>query len=191
MIKINNTGGINSSASIQSSVSEMEDRIFRKKNLMIFNLLGSTSPVKQDRLNHDQASISQLLNYTQAQDAVACINSINIIRTGKYIPNSKPRPLKVTFTNEYLCSNVLQLLWKLKSHQDFKEPLQNLVFSHDKTKIQQLNYQKAKQHLRERLTKGETNLCIREIRGEYLVKVKKIPKDTTLTAAQDTSVMEN
>lgn len=86
---------------------------------------------------------------------------------------------------------VIQELWNLKNKPNFKDLVKEAIFAKDKTLMQQQKYQEVKKELRARVQGGATDLCIREIKESYKIKVKKPSMAFARTHQSGGSAMEN
>lgn len=159
----------------------MEDRQRRKNNIMIFNVAESASDSHADRLEHDNTAIHELFSLTKSDNIIQLKNNSKITRVGKFIPNSKPRPVKIICNNESECHSIIQELWKLKKDQNLKQVLSQISITRDKTQMQQANFKAAKIDMLDRMKRGEKNLYIREVNGFYKPYAKHVNDNTEAT----------
>lgn len=138
----------------ENIVSEMEERISRAHNVIIYNVEESSSPELAQRIRNDKDSVTNLLS----QVGVNC-NVIKVVRLGKTrAPNgSKPRPLKLIFPDINTAKEVLRN----------KNKILNTVYriSNDFTPMQRDHMKQLRLELSNRISKGEQNLTIKYFRG--------------------------
>jgi len=143
------TTGSTSLVSTASSIAdELADRDRRRNNIILYNF-----SEKSDREADRKAFNDMCQVVFSEQFAVS-----KVIRLGKRSEDKdRHRPLLVGLNQE---SNKVSLLVnssKLRRHDMYK----NVYLSPDRTKFERLKYKKLVEELKERRSKGETNLIIR------------------------------
>ncbi|KAF7995288.1 hypothetical protein HCN44_005948 [Aphidius gifuensis] len=155
-----------------NTLTEIEDRISRRNNIIIYNLTEPNANNSAERQEADKCSVQNLITSTGSNEAISIAGKIKITRIGKIINVNKSRLVKVICNNTADCNLLMNELIKLKARPDMKISLAKASFAKDKTKIQQQNYMQMKMLMQQRITNGEQNLCIREINGNYIIKNK-------------------
>lgn len=140
-------------------INELHQREIRKKNIIIFG-----HPEVTER-NEEKQKIINLLR--ELSPTISEENVIHAYRLGKK-QNDKPRPLKVILQNPELVRVIINdVKNKLKTIPN----LQGISITFDRTPAQMKEYAILKEELNQRLSAGESNLCIK-----YLNDVPKIVK---------------
>ena len=134
------------SASASSSAAHSADRDRRQKNIIIYNLPEATDHAA------DKVSFLALCKTVFNLDVLVT----RVIRLGKRQEN-KHRPLLVCFTHKDEKTTVISRSNLLHRHDKFKR----VFIAPDQTKFEREKHAKLVNELRERKTKGETNLIIR------------------------------
>lgn len=145
----------------ETLINEINERNKRSSNIIIYNLVESTSDSKDVRIAHDVSKVIELINKVPNVD----INSVQAFRLGKVI-NNKPRPIKVILNH----SDVVKNIFKNKS---LLQQGTNIRIASDQTPLQRQHLDKLRQTLEMRLSKGERDLTIKYVKG--------IPTITTIT----------
>jgi outer membrane murein-binding lipoprotein Lpp len=146
-------------------ISEMIDRQSRLKNILLFNLPEST--FDSNSTNLDRTTVQNILNYLNLESAPT-----SIFRLGKPPSTStptKPRPLKICFSDQKNVFDIFSTQNKLKSNSSWKD----LRFSSDRTKQQQEYMSQLRQELLNRKSNGEPNLIIKYIKGTPTITSSK------------------
>lgn len=134
---------------------EIDQRLIRSSNLMIYNLQESNSEVLQERIDHDKSLVSELFNKIGLMREYTSVKKV--VRVGKTGTNGKTRPVKV------ICDNADVVKLALKSANKLRGT--KVRISRDHTKIQQEAYKEAKKLLEGRKAAGEANLVIKYFNG--------------------------
>ncbi|KAJ3652304.1 hypothetical protein Zmor_018282 [Zophobas morio] len=148
-IKANTSNKITSEEEI---FAEINDRLHRSKNVIVYNLSEFQSDDLNTRINKDKESVSNILNSMNLP-----LYEFKSIRLGTAKQNSKPRPLKLIFKNANEAMEVLK---------DRRKAPNDIKLNYDQTILQREKYKMVRQELQTRLSNGEQNLAIRYIRGE-------------------------
>lgn len=141
-------------------VLEIMDRQSRLNNLILYNL-------PEQPINGDSNSIKQLLDIMDVK-----VSPINITRLGtaKTDLSTRPRPVKVAFSNSHEVGSILRSQKKLNSNPNFKD----LRFASDRTKKQRETMSALRNELNHRRDKGETDINIKYVKGiPCIVKISK------------------
>ena len=134
------------SSTAHNIIDELADRDRRKKNIIVYNL-----PEPSDRAA-DKVSFLALYKTVFDQDA----SVIRVTRLGRRLEN-KHRPLLVCFEHEDDKITVISRSNLLRHHDQYK----GVFLAPDRTKFEREKHAKLVNELKERKTKGETNLIIR------------------------------
>lgn len=135
-------------------ISELIDRQNRMKNTLLFNLPESSDSNNQSQ---DINIVQDVLKYLDLKTSPT-----QIFRLGKLSSDStKPRPLKLCFSNQQDVFDIFSSQHKLKSNSSWKD----IRFSSDRTKQQQAHMSELRQELLRRRTEGESDLIIKYIKG--------------------------
>ena len=140
----------------ETALNEINERIKRKKNLIIFGLAESNSQSSQERITDDKAEIQKICS----GDCLELVNTWRSHRLGRNVVPGRPRPIKIICRSE---EDAQQLLNSLISANKNKQT--TVSVTRDKTKIQQDYYKKLKDELRQRQVSGENNIVIRNFNG--------------------------
>jgi hypothetical protein len=134
-------------------INEMVDRQSRANNIILFNL----PEVHSDTINpiSDESILNELLKLLLLD-----IHYTHISRVG-IKDASKPRPLKITFSNRNDAFQVFSNQKKLKSNPTWS----HLHFASDRTKMQRDFMSKLRQELLHRRSNGEDDLIIKYFKG--------------------------
>lgn len=142
------SGGISQQVNSEEVIREMTERQKRAHNLMIFNM-----PEGGEDL--DEVEVKRLLNIITQKT----ITIQNMSRVGKKNKNGF-RALRVSLSSQHEVFEVMKNKSKL---QDAK--VNTIFINTDLTSSQRIQISKVKDELRERTTKGETDLYIKYING--------------------------
>ena len=134
------------SSAAHSIIDELADRDRRKKNVIIYNMPEATDHAA------DKVSFLALCKTVFNLDVLVT----RVIRLGKR-QESKHRPLLVCFAHEDVKTTVISRSNLLRHHDKFER----VFIAPDRTKFEREKHAKLVNELRERKTKGETNLIIR------------------------------
>ena len=151
-------------------IQEITERQKRKYNIIVFGAAEHAANLtKEQRQEEDKAIICDILNET-----IPSVQTTDLVpkRLGRFSDlNPRPRPIKVTLSNESDVQRIIRNAKKLKGNDKFKD----MSVSLDRTPRQLAYYKKVKQELTERTNRGETNLRIR-----YINDVPKIISSSPL-----------
>ena len=140
------TSASTASSTAHNIIDELADRDKRKKNIIVYNL-----PEPSDRAAN---KVSFLALYKTVFDQDASV--IRATRLGRRLEN-KHRPLLVCFEHEDDKITVISRSNLLRQHDQYKR----VFLAPDRTKFEREKHAKLVNELKERKTKGETNLIIR------------------------------
>ncbi|VVC44102.1 Hypothetical protein CINCED_3A014587 [Cinara cedri] len=137
-------------------ISEMIDRQSRRNNVLFFNLPEALNDLTN--ASSDSTFIQNILDFLNLKS-----KSNSVTRLGK--PSSsnttKPRPVKLRFSDQKDIFELFSYQNKLKSNSTWKD----LRFSSDRTKQQQEYMSHLRQELLNRQSNGEQDLIIKYIKG--------------------------
>lgn len=163
-----------------SCLGEIEDRFVRKFNLLFHGLKELESNTIGNSHDYDKSAIISVVNHLCPN--LITLNNIRVKRIGLFSQNSvQTRPLIVTFEDLSKPKTILNAFLKSKRDNQLHQDLQGVLIYHDRTKMQQADFKRAKIELSDRISKGEENLVIRFRRGIPEV-VKKHPVQAVSSA---------
>lgn len=136
----------------ENIITELNERSFRSRNLLISGIPEATSTDQMDRQIEDKNSSWKILRNINPD----CPEPIKVFRVGKRHPD-KIRPVKVCFGTQEPAIYILRNKSKLKNYD-------NKIFS-DQTPKQQAYMKCLKEELEARSKRGETNLIIKYVKG--------------------------
>lgn len=150
---------------IECAIKEISERNNRSKNIIVHNVLESTSSNVEDRKRHDKDLVSKLLGDANPNDILP---NFLLFRLGRPLQD-KVRPVKLVFPSPDAALNYLNAV-----NTFAKKNKLPTVASRDRT-LQERNYlQKLRDELQSRMAKGETNITIRYVSGSpAIVKTQK------------------
>lgn len=143
---------------------EIADRVERSRNVIIYNIPESQSKDFQQRIIHDQSSVSDTL-----KDMNVVANNFRVARLGR--PGTRPRPIKVIFSESSLASQCLKQRKNLRSEN-------NIRLRADLTIMQRDYIRKIYGELDDRKANGENNLIVKFIRGVPRIVVNRRNNNT-------------
>lgn len=145
----------------EDMLSEMRERVYREKNIIITGIPELISTKLDERIKHDMNEVTKIVK-------MANVNSIPVhcMRLGKYKPGSS-RSIKAIFATSDDVKNIL------KNRSNVEGDIK--IFS-DITPQQQKYLKNIKDQLKTRVSNGEDNITIKYIRGVPKI-VKQQPKN--------------
>ncbi|KAJ3661635.1 hypothetical protein Zmor_006023 [Zophobas morio] len=143
-----------------SVTNELQDRLNRAKNVIVYTVPESKSKETNVRIQQDSTAISKIIT----EDLELSVNAKKVIRLGKVVDSSKPRPIKI------VCKDADDALDLLRNRG---KCLNNIKLNNDLTPMQREKLKTLRNQLEERKSKGEKNLTLKYIKG--------VPTITTLT----------
>jgi hypothetical protein len=137
-------------------IFEMIDRQSRLKNVLLFNL----PEALKDSTNacSDSTTIQNILDFLKLNTKP---NSVTRLGKPSSTNITKPRPIKLCFSDQKDIFELFSRQNKLKSNSKWKD----LSFSSDRTKQQQEYMSHLRQELLNRRSNGEQDLTIKYIKG--------------------------
>ena len=148
---------------LEGAFDSFQERLWRRKNVMIVNLPESDKANVEDRMYDDREEVDYLFNKITNFD----INEIDgmPVRVGK-ISYDYPRLLRVTLKSERM---VKDLVYKAKKKLDILNPQEKdkkkkIYINKDFTQQDRQERKEAYRELRERASKGEEGLTVRKNR---------------------------
>lgn len=153
--KINSDNTKSASVDVDAVINEIEERKFRAKNIIIFEINESNEENAVDRINHDKQKVA---------DIIPDINkdNIKVTRLGKFVINKK-RPVRVMFQNEHQAKEILR---KKKGDKRVKNDL---------TPVQRSKLTDLQNKLKEKIDKGDQGWTIKYISGQPTLMKLTIP----------------
>lgn len=136
----------------ESLFYEIQDRITRSRNIMIYQKEESTSSNLDDRIQHDKAIVQ---NICSEVDLVS--DNFKVIRIGQWKKDVNNRPMKVIFSDAGFAMEIM----KRKSYLFSK----GFRISADQTPMQRNQFNKLRDELKQRIDAGEKDISIRYFRG--------------------------
>ena len=107
----------------KEQLAEMEDRISRKCNILVFRMEEKENKSIDNRMKEEKKKINKLLRASKTDH-----KPTEIRRLGKYNSNNpKPRPLKVSFESEKARDEVLKSFHRARKDNTDKEAIINKV----------------------------------------------------------------
>lgn len=157
-----------SGSDTEATISEINERERRSKNIIIYNLPESKSNTTSIRIDHDTRHIAKLIASFCTSEVDASFKSYRIGRPSK----DNSRPLKVILKNSdaviEFCKNFDP------SILDHLEPdLRKVSISRDRTPMERKYLQDLRAELKNRTDNGEVDLTIKYINGTP--QIIKIP----------------
>lgn len=156
----NGTSSEVTSSQMENIIAELNERNIRKTNIILFNVNEQPSAMSKDqRFNKEKSEVSEIVKQVSSEVAT---ENINFHRIGKFNDtNNRPRPIKVTLSNEPDVHKLIKNANKLKQSNKFK----SISIAFDRTPRQISYYNELKEQLNARIDKGEQNLKIKYIQG--------------------------
>ncbi|CAI6372006.1 unnamed protein product [Macrosiphum euphorbiae] len=134
----------------------MIDRQSRRNNVLLFNLPEALNDPTTS--SSDSTTIQNILDFL---DLKTKPNSVTRLGKPSSSNTTKPRPVKLRFSDQKDIFELFSYQNKLKSNSTWKD----LRFSSDRTKQQQEYMSHLRQELLNRQSNGEQNLIIKYIKG--------------------------
>ena len=142
---------------IERTVAEFQEREKRKNNIMIYGVKEGIKISKKEQEIKDVDLLTQVFTSLQITH-----NDIKPVRCGKYDANIPLcRPIKVNLPSSDDVITLLKNTSKLREMDNYK----HIRFSSDRTQMQTELYKEMKQELESRISKGETDISIKYVRG--------------------------
>lgn len=140
-------------------LKELDDRLLRRSNLMIYGLPEDESRSAEDgNLN---SKIYDCFSLLLAKPAAEAKCKFKCMRVGKVLVNgTNPRPVKIIFNSLDSADTILQEYIRLKTQKKLPPSLQHLVVARDQTPAQRQEYLALKEEMRRRTVAGEKDLRI-------------------------------
>lgn len=151
-------------------VSELQDRNFRDKNVILTSIPEPELSDLNERRDFDRSEVLKILRAIYKD----CPEPVKISRLGKY-ESGKSRPIKACFGSQ----ETAKLILRNKN----KENCGVVRIYSDQTKYQQIFMKNLKEELQHRTQNGETNLTIKYIKGTPRI-ISQQPKKLILQNTQ-------
>nr|CAI5822610.1 unnamed protein product [Callosobruchus analis] len=139
-------------------IQEISDRNSRKGNLILFGVPEDSRLSDNQRKAQDTEQVKNILNVLG--DNISS-DTVNLVRLGRTVDNSKPRPIKVKLGDENCVHRCIKGVPKLRRHERYSR----VTVAFDRTPRQVEHYKKLKQEIDNRSANGETGLKIKYVRG--------------------------
>lgn len=133
------------------SSSEILDRVKKSYNLIITNAPESANS------SGDTSLASGIVEHIHRSSSLSLV-SVSRLRS-KATSNSKPRWMRLVFSNPEVVTNILRNKASLRAHPEYRD----ISIQDDKTKTQLATLNAVRQELRERQKRGEKDLTIKYI----------------------------
>ena len=116
-----------------ATMHEAEQRLNKRKNVVLFGVPESTAATPSERIQHDKQELDKVLNFVNASEKIKEDGVKRLTRVGKINPD-KPRPLCVELRNEDQKDELLEKSRILREADDEEQPIK---MKPDLTKMQQ------------------------------------------------------
>lgn len=153
-----NAMGPGDAGSSQQVVDEIEDRLSRRRNVVMFGLPEPVGGDGRARKAKDLEAVSGILKELSAADTTP----VTCLRLGKFSEHlAQPRPLKVVFSSADIATNLLINASQKKSQRETPGLLGQVHILQDQTENQRLRFKRLKLELAQRkIDEGNPNLKI-------------------------------
>lgn len=145
-------------------ITEIQERNVRAKNIVIVGIPESKSSIPIERHEHDRKEIFKITSTMYAE----CPEPEKMLRLGKF-KTGENRPLKVCYKSEAIAKTLLR---------NRNTKFENIKIFSDQTVSQRKYLQNLKVELETRTTNGETDICIKYVKGTPKI-VKSLEKMDT------------
>ena len=156
------------SAKVQEAMEEAQEQQKRKLNLVLVNVPESSNPDREAALKEDEEKVGQLVNKITSAGSETPLprKGFNSIRLGKRNAGTRARLLRITVDNLETKKQILKEAFRLNDPNE-KDPSKKVFVNPDYTLKQREENKLLRQELKERTSKGETDLIIS---GKKIVK---------------------
>lgn len=151
----------------ESMISEMQERTWRERNIIISGIQETNSANPAERLNNDKHAVVEILK----QADFNCPEPVKIIRLGKY-QKDKSRPIKACFASADTAKTILRNKSKINDESS------KIKCYSDQTPNQKRYLSNLREELSRRTDNGEQDLTIKFIKGIPKI-VQAHPKNET------------
>ena len=157
---------INKDEVVATVYTQVNDRINRMKNIVVYNVPEGTSTLKVESATHDRELMKQLTEHTT--DGQYQPESLQVRILGSKPKNdtgtdeARSRPLFVTFLDEDKKASVMTNLHKLKTK---REPFREMVIKHDMSREDREKERLLQKEAREKTQQEQTSNCVYIVRG--------------------------
>jgi len=137
---------------LTESLDKMKDIEERRNNMIIFNIQESNAESEEENQKEDLKKVKEILSHSNPELIETEINKLDetsFTRMGREkgaAADSKPRPVKLTLSNQKIKYQILKNSHKMKTY----EKHQNIGYKMDLTKKQQLEDKELRLKLEER-----------------------------------------
>ena len=180
---------LNKEEVVATVYTQVNDRINRRQNIVVYNVPEGTSTLKADNVTHDRELMKQLTEHTT--DGQYQPESLQVRRLGSRAntetgtDEARSRPLLVTFPGEDKKASVMKNLHKLKNKG---EPFSEMVIKHDMSREDREKERLLQKEAREKTQQEQTSNFVYIVRGRkgerQIIKVKKRSEMNNPTQAQ-------
>lgn len=151
---------------VEEIFMEVNERINRACNLMVFNVPESSSNNIQEKIENDKVNVIDIFNKMGKSEAQQEI--VKIVRVGRQ-QDSKLRPIKVVFSSNEVVKDLLKNKRKLFNHP--------AKVSYDQTNMQREMFKTVWNDLKVRKNNGESDLIIKYRNGIPKIEKTKYTKN--------------
>lgn len=148
--KVNNApaGEVSNGPAMVNYLNEVEDRLSRKQNAMIYGVEETQCGDKKQRLLNVQTSVANLFGELSFNESV---ENIKIQRIGKYSPHlPRPRPIKLILTSADKATSLIQAASRMKKLPTASATLKRIQIWPDRTELQRQQSKALKIELEQR-----------------------------------------
>ena len=180
---------LNKEEVVATVYTQVNDRINRRKNIVVYNVQEGTSTLKAENATHDRELMKQLTEPTTGGQYQP--ESLQVRRLRSRANNetgtdeARSRPLLVTFPGEDKKASVMKNLHKLKNKG---EPFSEMVITHDMSREDREKERLLQKEAREKTQQEQTSNVVYIVRGRpgerQVIKVKKRSEMNNPTQAQ-------
>lgn len=150
---------------VTETLQEINDREYKKKNLVVFGIQELDSDEAEERRCHDANFLCKMFEDVPVGFST---EKLRVVRIGKR-QQGKKRPVKLLLSSEKEVRKVLAKAKDIKKKPEYNK----LGFASDKTRQQLLEYKAVKEDLKRRLDEGEEDLEIKYVKGEPKIVTSK------------------
>lgn len=166
---------------------EIEERIKRKCNLILFGLFESrATTIDKDDINDDKKNV---LNFISTFFDSSTITDIKTYRIGNFKQDhQRPRPLKIVLSN-YTVAKSLHRKFMSAKKAARDNLMKGMSLHPDKTKYQLEEVTSLKKQLDLRISQGEKNLCLTFRHGTPAITKRTLPVVADLSTTSTSHVV--
>lgn len=164
---------------LNNCMQELEDRIARKKNIMVFGLPENSGPPSAINLLVDDNLLLEIKNLVFGSVATVLMDKVVTRRVGKLSSDRQgqhPRPVKISCVSTSHARDLFHAFMSAKKDVSRMDNLRNIWVTYDKTNAEIRELRSVKAELSSRQERGESNLTIAYRRGRPAIIVKPRPQ---------------